>query len=1098
MSGGGREVEAKRGETLDSIAAREGIPVERILAHPKNAKLKARASGAQLFPGEAVFLPALEPKEVRGRTGQVTALTVDVPRVTLRLRLLVDGDPVDGASCAIAELKEEPRKTDRDGKLELTLPAHLTQLTLQADLPARKRKKADGTEGTEDELPARTRKLSFRVGHLANEVALLQARLTNLGFHCDPVDGATGPGGTLPPRTRRAYLRYRKAFGLDRDDDPKRPPTLETLEQLAAKDGRALDRLRHLHEQEEDWRRRFTDEDKLCRAAAPKYHVLTGPRWNRVNVLEGPEVIIDAHMHVMSGKCSPQPLTWDKNLVLTYLRPSRDQIDNGVVPLLGKGAQVARDLRVTSDTVAKQLSGLAHQRIELTRDELITLNAVLAQTLVLVGYVETELTKRNVSAAADGAAGLLDAAAQDARRNAAVARAVSSQMGAVEQRLRSMVPDQAAPSVELAGHATSIPGRIIEAVARAYVKVEEAKAEVGRQLANGVTEAAADVAGLGKEAAGGFSDLSTALGAIARAAAASMKPLAGQVNRSLDLVEADARGLVEFTAREIAARIDRGAAGATRAADVYIATNKAVAQAGFTAAEAQLRQLHDFTAISGMETQAIAAKAVAANDAVGQAIPRATGVELLSMMMAMPMDMDFAHLEGYEGKQIYQKVATRKLLELVLKPSAHGAPAVVLERRPLPPESTFDPRSLPSLIPQPNPVSVELRVTEEEGPFYYFHQVRHDIPIRELVWLPKKEFSQYQAYPKQTEHTLAAAAATPWSVLPLFHYDPRRWSQPSGTAKRTETFAGESRETFPQAWDEPFKQYFRKGSMRFAGIKLYTALGYRPWEPGGAKSRLPHQQDFYDHCTRERLPIVCHCSPGGMYSFDRPFFAKAEAERRGVPVKELRRETERLMEQRGVKVDWEEYWFSEHYVSPRAWREVLQKYGKLRLCLAHFGGDLPEFSNWARKEGASSDGWDEELFRLTGEFENVYVDISYFVFDDRKVARLAKALADHPHLRDKILFGTDWWMIEMSGLDYQKYVERARQALDGIDPELWQRFSRINPVRFYRLKENAEALAEGLRAGGPSDPEAAKEHKKAVNRGLAVLQSLEPGGERAK
>jgi predicted TIM-barrel fold metal-dependent hydrolase len=425
---------------------------------------------------------------------------------------------------------------------------------------------------------------------------------------------------------------------------------------------------------------------------------------------------------------------------------------------------------------------------------------------------------------------------------------------------------------------------------------------------------------------------------------------------------------------------------------------------------------------------------------------------------------------------------------------------VVLERRPLPPESTFDPKPPPSLIPQANPVSVELRVTEETGPFYYFHQVRHDIPIRELVWLPKREFHQFQAYPKQTEHTLAAAAATPWSMLPLYHYDPRRWSQASGKPTKTETFDGKIWDVFPQAWDEPFKQYFQKGSMRFAGIKLYTALGYRPWEPGGANSRLPRQKDFYDQCTKDDLPIVCHCSPGGMYSFDRPFFAKADAKRRGVPVKALRKETEDLMKARGVEVDWEEYWFSEHYVSPRAWREVLKKpeYKKLRLSLAHFGGDLPEFSNWTRKAGPSSDGWDEELFRMTGEFENVYVDISYFIFDDRKAARLRQALADHPHLRDKILFGTDWWMIEMSGLDYKKYVEQARQALDGIDPELWQRFSWINPVRFYRLKENAEALAEGLRAGGPSDPEAAKEHKKAVRRGLAVLQALEPRGDRVK
>ncbi len=66
------------------------------------------------------------------------------------------------------------------------------------------------------------------------------------------------------------------------------------------------------------------------------HHVLTGGAWNSIDVLDGPEVIVDAHMHVNSGKCSPMPLVWDKFPKSEPLgvepRPSRNRCTSTLSP----------------------------------------------------------------------------------------------------------------------------------------------------------------------------------------------------------------------------------------------------------------------------------------------------------------------------------------------------------------------------------------------------------------------------------------------------------------------------------------------------------------------------------------------------------------------------------------------------------------------------------------------------------------------------------------------------------------------------------------------------------------------------------------------
>jgi N-acetylmuramoyl-L-alanine amidase len=171
------------GDCLSSLASKFGLSSwKTIHDHPQNADLRSnRHNPNVLFPGETVFIPA------GSKTKQETAVVDKRHRfqierlptfISLRLRNIVSGDlpPADytftvGSASAsgpvtaetVITLKIDPQETT--GRLTVTPhdPAHgfaRIDMTLnlgQLDPP-------DTTSG-------------------------VQARLTNLGFHCGPVNG---------------------------------------------------------------------------------------------------------------------------------------------------------------------------------------------------------------------------------------------------------------------------------------------------------------------------------------------------------------------------------------------------------------------------------------------------------------------------------------------------------------------------------------------------------------------------------------------------------------------------------------------------------------------------------------------------------------------------------------------------------------------------------------------------------------------------------------------------------------------------------------------------------------------------------------------
>lgn len=400
---------------------------------------------------------------------------------------------------------------------------------------------------------------------------------------------------------------------------------------------------------------------------------------------------------------------------------------------------------------------------------------------------------------------------------------------------------------------------------------------------------------------------------------------------------------------------------------------------------------------------------------------------IFSPAIIMPMDMDYAHIAGFppESSTIYHEGKFTKWVSTGSVGTYHG--------------DTF-------------PSTIETTV---DGIYYYERNdallpenkgtivdVSHEKP--EKGWV-------HQRFKAQMDETSIAVKKNPWQLIPMFHYDPRRWCNPAGGKfdKKKWIFG---------SWDEPF-QYIAtlKNAGIFIGFKMYPPLGYKPLD-----LRLPYLEKFYARCEVEGIPILAHCSPGGMTTHEAKFyhaFDKADLT---------------IQPTRIVSCTYDPctplgYFFDE-YVHPKNWRPVLMKFPKLKLCLAHLGGR--EWNEDEMGSGITSD-WVEEIINLCDpkivqgknsqgkdiRFENVYTDLSCYNLAKesvkKNIAELFKEMKKnrrYHHLKDKVLFGVDWYLsLITKAPDYRKYVEGFFDTMSEFDKWQWYRSALVNSATFYGL-----------------------------------------------
>ncbi|MDZ4200452.1 MAG: amidohydrolase family protein [Kiritimatiellia bacterium] len=220
--------------------------------------------------------------------------------------------------------------------------------------------------------------------------------------------------------------------------------------------------------------------------------------------------------------------------------------------------------------------------------------------------------------------------------------------------------------------------------------------------------------------------------------------------------------------------------------------------------------------------------------------------------------------------------------------------------------------------------------------------------------------------------------------------------------------------------DDPrFEKLLRRavGQLGFVGVKLYPSLGY-PLDS-------PDMRRVYDYCLEKELPITLHCNGGG--------FTPANAE----------------------------YW---KHADPSELETLLRsdpRYRALRICFGHFGGDdvLADGYPFADK------CWTAAIVNLMKAPEShVYADVSYHTAAmcggkdsdrERNYFRNLSDLLSDEVVRDRLLFGTDHWMVRVrcAPKSYWNYFRtRLRKYMgDAAGADAWDAMTRTNPSRFLGL-----------------------------------------------
>lgn len=192
----------------------------------------------------------------------------------------------------------------------------------------------------------------------------------------------------------------------------------------------------------------------------------------------------------------------------------------------------------------------------------------------------------------------------------------------------------------------------------------------------------------------------------------------------------------------------------------------------------------------------------------------------------------------------------------------------------------------------------------------------------------------------------------------------------------------------------------------FAGIKIYLRLGFYPTD-----KRL---NKIYKYAEKNSIPILSHCSRGGVYT------KKISSDMLEHPI-------------RGKVKKKKAKDFSHYFTEPHNYIPVLKKYPNLKVCLAHFGGDSEWDSylerEWHPNETKHEKSWVSQIVEMMEQYGNLYTDISYTAFHSERYYPLLSIFLTNKKIRDRIMFGSDYYMVEREKISEREVSLKLRYAL---------------------------------------------------------------------
>ena len=288
-------------------------------------------------------------------------------------------------------------------------------------------------------------------------------------------------------------------------------------------------------------------------------------------------------------------------------------------------------------------------------------------------------------------------------------------------------------------------------------------------------------------------------------------------------------------------------------------------------------------------------------------------------------------------------------------------------------------------------------------------------------------------YEIQIQDLTQLKEAMPDRVYPFFSIDPRREDE------------------FEHGVLGEIKKHVGRGKP-FTGLKLYTGLGYSPTNP--VLYDNSEGQSVYGWCQRNRIPITVHCGCSGFsHALDKNvihgdiFYPEAGEV---IPMKDLYDDMI-LKYKHGIfsfdDMVIERQLYLNH---PKLWRKVLEKYPRLRINFAHMGG-----SNQVAKyaAGMGTGYWTKQILDLVNDYRNTYTDLSYMTPSQNPEFNIEILYNNiytklSPKVQKKILWGSDFYMLDLDEPDLSRYLEQFKKAF-GSD---FSRISYENPKKFLRIK----------------------------------------------
>lgn len=315
----------------------------------------------------------------------------------------------------------------------------------------------------------------------------------------------------------------------------------------------------------------------------------------------------------------------------------------------------------------------------------------------------------------------------------------------------------------------------------------------------------------------------------------------------------------------------------------------------------------------------------------------------------------------------------------------------------------------------------------------------------------------YKNYATQLEEIRDIKRRSPEHFYPFLCIDPRHRS---------------GRDLRDWVEDQLTDGFEQKGKLYryFYGLKIYPALGFFPFDPA--------LEEVYAFAEEYGIPIMTHCTRGGSQYVGDDIEQLIPRDIRSILMRPEIENDAFLNATREIQARIDAYYHDDRkwiensrigdndkacdlFTHPQNYIPVLEKFPKLKICIAHMGGEGEFYHTeelarrWEWKEGkvrgfrdlikirqVDPVRWLDRIRELMQHYPSLYTDVSYTVsyFEKDRIVEQLRDFANTPDrnkrlLGHRILFGTDFFMTEQEKKEGDLYglMVRSEGLKDWVD-----------------------------------------------------------------